>query len=356
MQIDKTALYQALSVLSKVADYKSSLPAIRCVRLDAQNGMLIIAATDLAQTLTARIPCEGEITTCLPCSKLLVNLVKPASKRDKGGVSFEVIDNNTVVVEVDGLTTKLFAANPTDFPQRKERDWSPVAKWDAKSLAHSLGYVLPAMSIDETRPQLCGAYFDAAGKVVATDGHRAQIASLQTEFEKSMLLPAASALRLHQILGAGDQVIVAKAEDRIKIRAGQWTLETKLVDAEFPSYEQIIPDVDQPIQLTVETKPLAKAIKRIGSLSKALSVKIVVNDMINISSSDPDVGEISVVIEPIENIHEGPDLEIGFNMAYLIDAIKGTDKVRLCLSNSLNPLRIDSDDGRLSVVVPIRLK
>jgi DNA polymerase-3 subunit beta len=354
IRIDKTTLYQALSVLSRVANRKSSIPAVRCVRLDAQNGALIMTATDVVQTLTAQIPCEGEITTCLP-SKPLANLVRPSSKKDRGTVRLETIDNNRISIETNELTTKLFATDPTNFPQRTEQDWILVATWDAKSLAQSLGYVLPAMCTDDTRPHLYGVYFDAAGKLVATDGHRAQIAPLQTGFEKSMLLPAASALLLYRILSAGDQVTIDKAEDRIKIRVGQWILETTLVNAVFPPYEQAIPNADQPIQLTVKTRSLAKALKRIDSLSETHGVKIVVNDVINISSSDPDVGETTVVVEPVENIPNGPDLEIGFNIVYLIDAIKGTDKARLCLSDSLSPLRVDLDDGRLSVVMPMRL-
>ena len=351
MRVNKTALHSALHILSAVADQKAHMPVLRCVKLDAKAGVLTLTATDLNKTLVTNIPCEGDIATVLPC-KLLTQLVKPESKKDNGVVVMEPCES-AVSVQVDGLATKLTGIPVDEFPQGSEHDWNLIGMWDAKLLADSLAYVNTAVSKDTTRAHLCCVAF-TDDKIVTTDGHRLHLARLPAPVEAPLLIPTDAAGLLQRILKDG-QVIVVRAGEHLKIRSGSYELTTKLVDATFPPWEQVVPR-NHPTCLAVDSKAFATALKKVGAVSNGNGVRMTVNGTITLSSSDPAAGESRIEIAPIENTHTGADIVMGFNRAFLLDAIgKGKETVRLSMAGCLDPLRIDLEDGRTSVVMPMRV-
>jgi len=353
MRTNRKGMHQALQLLTKVVDHKSAVQIIRCVKLQAKDGVFKLTATDLERTLTTELACEGELTTCLP-AKLLCKLVKPQGKNDDSNVEIEAVGDDIVVIRADDVTTKLASKPAEDFPASKDRDWNLVALWPTKPLAEALDYVLPAASTDETRPHICGVQLDTTGKIVATDGRRLHMTDLPSPLAEDLLLTTAAAQTLRHILKDADQVVIARDEDRVKVRAGQWTLETTAVKAEFPPYEQVVPKSPQ-TTVTVDGKAFSRALKRLDILSSRPGVKMVINGVIELSSSDPEIGEASVVVTPIENDHTGDDLIIGFNLAYLVEAIGRKDQTaRLRFDGRLDPLRIDRDQDT-AVVMPMRI-
>ncbi len=353
MLVNKQRIHIALQQISKAVDHKSALKALTCVKLDANQGILTLTGTDLNKTLVTSIPCEGDITATAP-AKTLLSLVKPDNKADSGDVVIETIDAETVSVKVDGLATKLTALPIDDYPDTtsQSEDWSLVALWDAKMFAESLKYVLPAICKDETRPHIC--CLALTDKLAATDGHRIHLGNLPTPIDETLLIPTDSAILLNRILKDG-QVIIAKTESHVKIRAGNYELTTKLVDAEFPPWKQVVPTTNE-TSLTVDTKAFAKALKKVGTLSSSKGIRMVVNGVITLSSKDHEAGEASIEFEPIENNHSGEDTVLGINAPFLIDALgKGKETATISLSGQLDPLRIDVGDTCTGVVMPMRV-
>lgn len=352
MRINKRALHEALSILVRVIDKKSTVAALQHLKLAAYQGTVSLTATNLEQTVSCEIPGEGELTVCLP-ARILSKIVKPESKKDDGFVDISIVDN-TAVVNVDGITTKLIPADVQDFPQGQEQEWNLVALWPSKPLIESLEFVLPAASNDETRPHICCVSLNE-NQIATTDGHRLHCSLTPSPLTEQLLLPVPSAQILQHILKNAEHVVIAKSEDRLKMKVGPWTLETKLTDAVFPPVDQVVPKTHA-VSLSVDSKAFSKALKRIGALSNSRGVKMVVNGAITLESSDPDVGEVSVQVQPLENDHCGEDIVAGFNMAYLLDAIgKDADKVQIQMNGPLDPLRIDLEGGRVGVVMPMRV-
>jgi DNA polymerase-3 subunit beta len=283
-------------------------------------------------------------------------LVKPENKADTGDIIIDSIDAETASVKVDGLTTKLTAIPIDDYPDttNQHEDWSLVALWDAKTFASALKFVLPAICKDETRPHICCLAFTEDGKAASTDGHRLHLASLPGPVDQPILIPTDSALLLNRILKDG-QVIIARTETHVKIRSGAYELTTKLVDAEFPPWEQVVP-ANNETTLTVDTKAFAKALKKVGTLSQTKSVRVTVNGVITLSSSDPEAGEASIEFEPIESNHSGEDTVFGINVPFLIDALgKGKETATISMDGPLDPIRIDIGDTCTGVVMPMRV-
>jgi DNA polymerase-3 subunit beta len=355
MKMNKRALHGALKTLNKVVDNKSAITALHNVKLAATHGTVTITATDLDQTLEFELPGEGELTICVP-AKVLAELVKPENRKDDGDVTIEVLDENEIIVRMDGLRTHLTTFPVDDFPAVNDDEFKLVALWPTKPLAESLAFVLPAVSTDETRLHLCCLAL-TDDRVVATDGHRLQLSPAPTELPEPLLLPAPAAKVLQQIVKKADQVVIARTEDSVKMRVGTWTLTSKLVLAEFPPVDQVIPKFFDH-EVTVDAQVFAKALKRLGALTSGplAGVKMVVNGVIELSSSDPNVGEANVTVEPIENTHQGEDFVAGFASGYLIDALgKKKGEVTFKLGKTLDPLRVDHEGGRVAVVMPMRL-
>ncbi len=350
MKTNRRALHEALSILVRVADYKSAIQVLRCVKLDAKDGHLRLTATNLEQTVVAEIPCEGDLTCCLP-AKAIAQLAKPEPK-SLGDLDIESIDESVVAIKAEGVVVRLATMPVEDFPAENTDEQNLVAMWPAKPFADSLTYVLPAVCTDETRPHLNCLCLDEV--MASTDGHRLHTAALPTQLSDPILLPVPTAKILQRILKGADNIVIAKSEDRLKMKAGIYTLETKLVDTTFPPIDQVVPK-NHDTKLVVNAAQFAKAVKRVGTLSNTRGVKMVVNGAIEMSSSDEEC-EANVIVEPLENNHDGEDIVLGLNMAYVLDAMgKEKGNVSISLAGPLDPLRVDHEDGRLSVVMPMRI-
>ena len=314
MRIDRRSLYTALHELARVADPRASIPILSHVLLRAENGILALTATDLTQTLTCKLPADGDLSTCVP-AKLLAALVKPESKRDAGLVSL-MLEGDRLVVETDSVTTRLPTADPADFPSGfgSSLEWSFVGTCDAAPLRDAITWVLPAASTDATRRHLCSVCLDnESATVAATDGHRLHTAPSPVSPIAPILLSADAADILHRILADGEQVIMARAKtgerEVLRVRFGPWQIETTLVDATFPPYQHVIPARDdQPTRFAVERIAFAKALRRVTAVAKNKQVQLCINGVLAISSADVDGGEASVIVTVTGNTHSGPDL------------------------------------------------
>lgn len=356
MRINRRAFYGALQILNKVADAKSAMKILSCVKLESHDGQLTLTATNLEQTIATEIPCEGDIACCLP-AKALAQLAKPENAKTAGMLDIELIDPTIAAIQAEGVVVRLMTFPIDDFPSPPaDDDLQLLALWPSKPLAESLAYVVPAVSTDTTRPHInCLALLDS--RCASTDGHRLAVAGLPTELPEPLLIPTAAAKLLPRLLKDGDSVVLARSEKTLKLRVGSWTLTTNLVQSEFPPIDQVIPAYcDDNPRVVVDAKQLAQAFRRVGSLSNTRGVRVTVNGAIELSSSDPEVGDASVVVEPAENTHEGDDLVLGLNMAYVVDALatmKGDATLRF--GGKLDPVRIEDDRGMLSVVMPMRV-
>jgi len=356
MKVNRSALSSALRDLVRLAPSKPHITILSNVRLRAANGVLEIIATDVDTFLTASLSCEGDIDVCVP-AKTLAAVVKPEGKPVAADVvDIEPLSETTVSVAVDGLSTRLAALPPDDFPVPPPiDDISLVALWPAAELRAAISYVLPAVSNDLTRPHLCGVCL-VDSRVATTDGHRLHAAPLPSPVAEPIFLHTSAALALERALAGSDHVVLARHENVLCVRCGQWALVTHLKSDEFPPVDQVVPAlISMPTRIEVEPKVLSKALGRVARVSSSRMVKMTVNGVVTLSTSDIDLGDAETVVPVISNSHTGEDLVTGYNSAYLTDAIAETKSVTLSMCRPLDPLRVDCDGGRIAIVMPVRV-
>jgi len=141
-------------------------------------------------------------------------------------------------------------------------------------------------------------------------------------------------------------------------RKGGVTLVMRLIEGEFPNYQQVIPD-DVTVRLVLPTDQLVHALRRVVLLSseRSRAVKLELGEgQLQVSSNNPDLGDAS---DELDIEYSGDAIAVGFNARYLLDALGAlhAKEVRLGLQNDLSPAQVvpTNDDDTLAVVMPMRL-
>lgn len=354
MRADRREMYTVLKELARVVPTRGTSPIIEQVHLVARDGFLTLTTTDINRRLTCQIPATGELRVCLPC-KQLTQAIKPEGRGDAGLVELHA-QGDRISVCVDGLTSTMNSADPDDFPQVSTKNQELIGLWPARPLREALEFVLPAASRDETRPHLCTVLMQDYD-LVATDGHRLHLAPLPAPLAGSLLLSASAAATLARMLQHGDQAILARTSDVLRVKCGTWQLDAHLSDLAFPPYKQVIPTMnDQPIHIQAQAALFNKAVVRVARLTRDKRLKLCINGVISMSTWDAEAGVAQSQVPVVQSNHQGDDLHIGFDAPYLTQAIpKDVDLVQLGFDGPLAPLRVDLDGGRVAVVMPLRL-
>jgi DNA polymerase-3 subunit beta len=176
---------------------------------------------------------------------------------------------------------------------------------------------------------------------------------------QQVIVPRKGVLELQRILGHEEQILdVAIGVNHIRLQIGDIRFTSKLIDGRFPEYGRVIPN-DPPRVVTAVREDLRQALQRAAILSneKYRGIRFAVKpNLLTIQSHNPEQEEAE---EEVEVAYDGDELEIGFNVNYLMDALAAVEgpEVQVCLTdgNSSCLIRSATDAGSKFVVMPMRL-
>lgn len=252
-----------------------------------------------------------------------------------------------------------------DFPRLPELG-EDTARLPGGALAETIDLVARAASRDEVRPILTGVLVQAEGDtltMVATDSYRLSVkhtkleASLPAPLEANV--PARALRELAKIVtGASvEEVEIGTPGNQIVFGAGGAVLSSRLIEGQFPSWRQLVPEsFEHDIRLPREE--LLDVTRRIGQLAQRnapLRFAFAEGEL-TVAAETPDVGDAS---ESLPAPYSGEALEIAFNPQFLIEGVESVegDEVSLQLSSPLRPglLRPVGGEDFSYLVMPIRL-
>ena len=202
-------------------------------------------------------------------------------------------------------------------------------------------------------------------KAVSTDGHRlalshADISALgDINTSSQAIIPRKSVLELARLFSEEEiKIEITLGNNYIQAKTQNTSFSSKLVDGKFPDYERVIPKGGDK-KLEIDREELRFALNRVAILSndKFRGVRLILtkgNLQLIANNPEQEQAEENIAVE-----YNGADLEIGFNVSYLLDVmntIKG-NKVEIVLtdSNSSGVIRALGDQKSLYVVMPMRL-
>jgi len=325
-------LKRVLTAMKPYAPHLGAVPSVRLYR--CEGGLRVEVASD---PVCARVdlPCEGEATfdVFLPVAAL-ARSVRPAKKRDRATLAAE--DGNNLRVTLGGASTLLLSSRQGEPPPYVTvADGAEYLATFTLDLA-AWGYVLPAMSVDDTRPQIQVLHFVPArgggmpAFVVGTDGHRIHMADTpgaQVVRPFSLWRDAALLVsKLQKILGgvsvavhrsdATDEEVDPKVrKDTLRVRSAAWEVCCTTVWHKFPDYTRVVPKLaDLPTELTI---PVAKIRAALRALPDSLAVKVTtVDNTLTLACSNYAAGAKASATVPL-NARVGPDAPAVVNPHYL---------------------------------------
>jgi DNA polymerase III subunit beta len=350
---------------------RSQLPTLLNFLIEVKEGMLTINATDLEIGIIVDIPAkvEKEGVVCVN-AKTLVEIMGTITSNK---IILKTSPEGLVITgEKEEVTLQ---TSPTDdFPKLCEDRGKKIMVLKKETLEKDFSKVVFAASPDSERPALSGVLVKDEGEgflLVATDGYRLSLkkrALQNTKKEKSneeasMLVPSRVIRELIQMEkeeDAGDvDVYMSKEKNQIVFSQNDTTLVGRLIEAEFPNYEKIIP-TDFSTKTIFERDSLQKAIKAgyVFARQTAGIIKLSIQrNRILVSANAPSVGKNLIEVEAKTT---GEENEIAFNARYLLDFLSNStsETVSFEMMGPLNPgvFREIDDSSFMHLIMPIRVQ
>ncbi|MDC0517162.1 DNA polymerase III subunit beta, partial [Porticoccaceae bacterium] len=222
-----------------------------------------------------------------------------------------------------------------------------------------------AMAQQDVRYYLNGMLWEVSAnklRAVATDGHRMALCDAECNIEigelTKAILPRKGVIELSRLVGDEGVVRVAMGSNHIRVDGSDYCFTSKLVDGAYPDYDRVLPKGGDKL-VEGNRAELKQAFGRTAILSneKYRGVRIMLsNGAIKMVANNPEQEEAE---EEVGVDYAGDELEIGFNVSYLLDVLnvlKG-DGVRLTLSDSSSSALVEdaADGSAVYVVMPMRL-
>lgn len=363
-EILRDTLLAPIQAVVGVVERRQTMPILANLLLSVTNKTLSVTATDMEVELVAETQVEasdqGEVT--VPARKLL----DICRALPEGASVSVVLDKGRLVLRSGRSRFSLATLPAADFPAvediRVQRSFSLLQK----QLRNLINRTAFSMAQQDVRYYLNGLLLETSDKrlrAVATDGHRLALCDLETDMgempSQQVILPRKGVLELLRLLSDTDEA--AKVElgtNHVRVQLPGLRFTSKLIDGRFPEYDRVVPKGGDKI-ITVERQALREALTRAAILSneKYRGIRLNLGDgSLRIQAHNPEQEEAE---DEVEVQYKGAELEIGFNVTYLLDALAAlnAEQVILTMTDSNSSCLIQEPKGEdcRYVVMPMRL-
>jgi DNA polymerase-3 subunit beta len=359
----KEDLLAPLQSVIGVVERRQTMPILANILLTAKDGKLRLTGSDLEVELVAEhavtVVQPGDIT--VPGRKLLDIL---RALPDKTSVTLSQ-EGDRVSLKGGRSRFTLACLPAAEFPVIEEINAQQQLVIDQTQLRRLIDKTHFSMAQQDVRYYLNGMLLETAGSVlraVATDGHRLALSETKLDdpckASQQVIVPRKGILELQRILGESGTVSLAIGTNHVRAQIGDIRFTSKLIDGRFPEYSRVIPATPQRL-ITADRGLLRQALQRTAILSneKYRGIRLNVKaTLLTIQAHNPEQEEAE---DQLEVSYNGEEVEIGFNVNYLLDALTAIDgeKVEIGLADSSSSCLIHApgDFETKYVVMPMRL-
>ena len=369
MIVLKAAQQQLLGALQSVAgivERRHTLPILANVLVRKTGESIELTTSDLEIQVRTTATLGGDAGTFSTTvgARKLIDILRTLPSDQQVSLT---ANGNKLTLQGGKSRFTLQTLPADDFPLVNEAvDFGPAFSVPQKVLKGLIDQVHFAMAVHDIRYYLNGILFVAEGKtltLVATDGSRLALAQAELESDipkQEVILPRKTVLELMRLLkdGAEDLIELRFAGNQAKFSFSGMEFVTKLVEGKYPDYNRVIPKNHKNV-ITLGRAPLLASLQRAAILTSEKFKGVRVNidpGTLRIASSNAEQEEAK---EELEIDYDGPAIEIGFNVTYLMDALSnmGQDMVRLEMHDGSSAALVTNPDdaGFKYVVMPMRI-
>lgn len=363
--INRDMLLKPLQMVSGAIERRHTLPILSNVLLDVTEQQLSLTGTDLEVELVATTQADEVITPgriTIPAKKLL-DICR--SLPDNAAIQVQLQGENCVLsCGKTKFTLSTLSAN--DYPNLESWQGDVNITLSRQQLRKLLDDTAFSMANQDVRYYLNGLLFEVDNtlvRTVATDGHRLALSSMELAGlagqQKQIIIPRKGILEIMRLLNNDEQEIsLSLGQNHIRLSDVNFVFSSKLIDGRFPDYRRVLPR-NSTKQVTAHRAVLKDACTRASILSneKYRGVRFTLSPSeLQIVANNPEHEQAEEIIEVEYN---GDNLEIGFNVGYLLDVLNtlDTDLVILHLNDANSSALIEGvgNIGASYVVMPMRL-
>jgi DNA polymerase-3 subunit beta len=356
-------LLKPLQAVIGVVERRQTMPILSNVLLVAKEGELLVTATDLEVELVAQasvdVQAGGEITVS---GRKLLDICRALPEGSEIAVS---VSGEKLHVRSGRSKFALATLPAAEFPSVEDIKASQNISVSQELLGRLIEKTHFSMAQQDVRYYLNGMLLETGGqhiRSVATDGHRLALCQAELDGakleEQQVIVPRKGVLELQRLLTGEGNVDVVLGANHVRIQLDGIRFTSKLIDGRFPEYDRVIPR-DSSNEVRSDRTVLRGGLQRTAILSneKYRGIRLIIrDDALVLQAHNPEQEEAE---EELEVSYKGDDIEIGFNVNYLLDAIGAVDGEEVALSvvdsNSSCLIRAPGQDDCKFVVMPMRL-
>jgi len=366
-------LAKGLGIVGRAVSPRSTLPVLGNVLLATDAGRLKLSATNLEVSINcwvgAKVEDEGATTVPARTFVDLVNALPPER------VDMElVVRTQTLNLRAGRSEANIKGIDAQEFPIVPVPEGEGGIPIEPDVLRTAVQQVAFSAATDESRPILTGvlAKFEEAQLILAAaDGFRLSVRTIPLPQAVpdpfSIIIPARALVELGRISGEQEEpviVTVTPTRNQVIFQLTDIVLVSQLIDGNFPDYRQIIPR-ERTAHTVLDTAAFLKACKtalifardanHIACLHIRPGTELAPGHMI-VSATSAETGDD---VSEIDASVEGDEIEIAFNVKYMIDVLSavGTPQVALDTTTSSSPgvIRPVGDVDFTHVIMPMHL-
>lgn len=362
--VEREQLLKPLQQVSGPLGGRPTLPILGNLLLQVSEGSLRLTGTDLEMEMVARValtqPHEPGATT-VPARKFL----DICRGLPEGAEINLTLEGDRMLVRSGRSRFSLSTLPASDFPNLD--DWQSEVEFTLPqaTLKRLIEATQFSMAHQDVRYYLNGMLFETEGeelRTVATDGHRLAVCAMpigQALPNHSVIVPRKGVIELMRLLDGGETPLqVQIGSSNIRAHVGDFIFTSKLVDGRFPDYRRVLPkNPDKALEAGCDILKQAFARAAILSNEKFRGVRIYITEnQLKITANNPEQEEAE---EMLDVSYNGTDLEIGFNVSYVLDVLNALkcENVRLLLTDGVSSVQIEdvASPAAAYVVMPMRL-
>ena len=362
---EKNSLVQGLNVASRTVAQKSSLSVIEGILCKAGLGLCLTGynmETAISYDIEAEVTDPGE---CILPAKLFGDIVR---RLPEGPVTVVVDETYKVSIRSGFASFTISAECSDDYPELPDVNSGRAVPIPQRELKEMIGGTIFAVAENQGRPIHTGVKFEVTNDTITTiavDGFRLARRTYHpdepTGREMNFVVPAQGLKEVEKILtDTEDMASFTLGPKHILFQIGPATLVCRLLEGDFLDWRRVVP-TNCPVKLIAHVSDLVSSVERVGLIVSEKYKSPVRCKFTNQEVYMRTNTTIGAAEDRCTLAGDGDEMEIGFNVRYLADALRAipSEEVTLELTNGLSPLvltPVDEKQDFAYMILPVRIK
>ena len=362
---EKSMLVQGLNIAGRTVAQKSSLSVIEGILCRAGHG-ISLTGYNMETAITFDIDAEvGDPGECILPAKLFGDIIR---RLPEGPVTVVVSEDFKVSIRAGYASFTISAESSDDYPELPDVNSGRPIRIPQNKLKELISGTIFAVSENQGRPIHTGVKFEVTYDsitAIAVDGFRLARRTYHpeesTNRELSFVVPAQALKEVEKIVtDVEDMASFTLGTKHILFQIGNATLVCRLLEGEFLDWKRVVP-TNCPIKLVANVSDLASSVERVGlivSEKYKSPVSCIFGDQVLQLRTNTTIGAAE---DRCSIAGDGKELEIGFNVRYLAEALRviPSEEVTMELTNGLSPIvltPVDDKEDYAYMILPVRIK